>query len=325
MKTIQIRWRTVQKSIKIIVCAYLVVLVLYWFFKPEEPSLKYDQIKEVFLIRQNGSDMRFPFQIKSVNIMYSKILVDDWAYTLERAINLGVNTIQIDIAWNVHEPIHNKFDFTTKSNDLRTFIQLVHNYKLYLIVRIDPYLECSVFDLGGLPSWLLGEDDLKEREEMSSDYESGGGGLLDLNDYKFIDAFQSYLDELVPILAENQRAKNGPIIGLLTQQFYSNNTVFTQISSFYTSDYIDFLKQNLNFNGFFEILLMLQSACDSKNVPQNYQSGDFGKKSKYCDSNLSQYVPVDLRRATHSRTTKSSHASSFDLNCVGNILIFLKY
>jgi hypothetical protein len=319
MKTIQIRWKTIISSIKILLYVYMVGLILYWLIKPKEPSLDFDPTKKIFLIKQKGSDERFPFQIKSVNIIYSKILVDDWAFTLENAINLGINTIQIDIAWNVHEPVHNRFDFNTKSNDLKTFIQLVHSYKLYLIVRIDPYLECTVFDNGGLPSWLLGEADLKEREEMTIDYD-GGGGLLDLNDFKFLEAFQSYLDELLPILTDNQLSKNGPIIGILTQHFFIEDTIFTHVSSFYTDDYINFLKQNLNYNEFIEIILMLQTTCDSRQLPQNYYSNNIRKDTKYCDPNLNSYTPVILKKKILPKAKKPNIASIPVLNCIGNVI-----
>ena len=48
-----------------------------------------------------------------------------WVDIIENALKLGLNTIEIQIIWSVHEPVENQFDFSKYSNDLESFIKLV--------------------------------------------------------------------------------------------------------------------------------------------------------------------------------------------------------
>ena len=313
MNVIQIRWKTLLKLARLFAVLLTICLVLYFLFRSREASLKYDHAKRRFYINRPGERLSH-LQIKSVSIVYAKLCMDDWLSALENALQLGANTIQIDIPWNAHEPAQKRYDFESHSNDLATFIELVHARDLYLIVRIDPYIQCSAHDFGGLPSWLLGDEDLTDRENnYAINNNDGGGGLLNLNDNKFLEAFQDYLDRLLPVLGKYQLGNaNGPIIGVLTQRFDPRAHPLNSLASFYNEDYVEFLRDSLDYSGFFEAMLNLKNACD---VGQHSHAEDL---HRYCDFNLKFYEPMDERRAKQSTVTfKTRTTSDLELNCLG--------
>jgi len=54
------------------------------------------------------------------------------------------------VAWNMHEPLPSKFDFTGIL-DLGEFIRTAQRVGLHVIVRPGPYI-CAEWELGGLPA-----------------------------------------------------------------------------------------------------------------------------------------------------------------------------
>ncbi len=53
------------------------------------------------------------------------------------------------VAWNMHEPMPGKFDFTGILN-IEKFILIAQKLGLHVIVRPGPYI-CAEWDNGGLP------------------------------------------------------------------------------------------------------------------------------------------------------------------------------
>lgn len=181
MNIIRLNRRTLIKVLIFVLLCLTLKVAIESLFAPQLPSLEFNYSKREFSIRLNkahfvqGSNRLYNdfylvdqsqnsdysefvlqnFQIKSASFPYSKILLQDWVSSIENIVKLGLNTIEIEIVWNLHEQNPNQFDFKTNNLDLEEFIKLVDAYKLFLIVRIDPYLPCSEYDLGGLPNWLL--------------------------------------------------------------------------------------------------------------------------------------------------------------------------
>ena len=60
------------------------------------------------------------------------------------------------VAWNLHEPQKNVFDFGQGNNDMSLFLDLVRYIEiakeedLFVVFRPGPYI-CSEWDFGGLP------------------------------------------------------------------------------------------------------------------------------------------------------------------------------
>jgi hypothetical protein len=251
--------------------------------------------------RLRETNKRLPYQIRSARLDYTRILFQHWADIVQHCRRMGLNTIQIDVPWNVHEPAEKKADFKTgPTNDLETFINLVHLNDLYLIVRIDPYVHCSSHEMGGLPSWLLTQSGL-----------DNGVELLDLNNEEFIQAYARYLKSLLPIIQKNQLSVNGPIIAILTQ--YNNPSELNRDQKpntilFYNDQYISFLKEMLAYYNIFETIITTVNLCENEHI-------------SYCDANLVRYMSVEEKEA-HLRQRADSLKLAESDECIGKLNIY---
>ena len=206
MNVIRINWKLIRTLLLIVVAFYSLVALIQRFNRHKHASLAYDYSKREFRINVNRLKNTVPlvdnrmdnFQIRSGLIRYSITPVEYWSGLLENAVKLGLNTIEIEVVWAIHEPMPTKFEFQKESADLELFIKLATSYGLLTIVRIDPYMWCADYDMGGLPHWLLGYEDLAAREAVQS------GGLLNLNDPIFVNSYRAYLSNLLPIIYRNQ-------------------------------------------------------------------------------------------------------------------------
>jgi hypothetical protein len=98
-----------------------------------------------------------PFFIHSAAFHYYRIPRDQWSYLLDRYRELGINTIDIYIPWNWHEPHEGEFDFDGHTNprrDLRGLLQLITADGFKLIARPGPQI-LNEWKNGGYPDWLL--------------------------------------------------------------------------------------------------------------------------------------------------------------------------
>lgn len=98
-----------------------------------------------------------PFFVHAAGFPYYGVPRDLWAASLDRCVELGINTITLRIPWNWHEPSENEFDFDGHTNprrDLRGLIELISARKLKMIINAGP---ANAPDLrgAGYPDWLL--------------------------------------------------------------------------------------------------------------------------------------------------------------------------
>jgi len=98
-----------------------------------------------------------PFFIHSAAFFYYRIPRDLWARSLDRHRELGINTIDLYIPWNWHQPREGELDFDGHSNprrDLRTLLRLISEKGFKLIARPGPVI-LNEWRHGGYPDWLL--------------------------------------------------------------------------------------------------------------------------------------------------------------------------
>ena len=111
-----------------------------------------------------------PFQIISGGIHYFRILPEYWEDRLQKLKELGCNTVETYIPWNMHELVKGKFDFYGEHVhgmlDVVSFVRTAQRLGLWVILRPSPYI-CAEWDFGGLPFWLMaGEEmDLRTSDE----------------------------------------------------------------------------------------------------------------------------------------------------------------
>lgn len=102
--------------------------------------------------RLNGK----PIRLISGAIHYFRIHPNYWRDRLRKLRASGANTVETYVAWNLHEPRRNVWDFGNGEEDnslflnIRRFIQIAQEEDLLLLLRPGPYI-CSEFEFGGLP------------------------------------------------------------------------------------------------------------------------------------------------------------------------------
>jgi len=104
-----------------------------------------------------------PFFIESAAFSYYRIPRQEWARLLEAYRSIGINTIDIYIPWNWHEPTEGGIDFDGHTNprrDLRGLLALIAQKKLKLIARPGPEI-LNEWRHGGYPGWLLERPEYK--------------------------------------------------------------------------------------------------------------------------------------------------------------------
>jgi hypothetical protein len=104
-----------------------------------------------------------PFFIHSAAFFYDRIPRDMWDSMLDKYRRAGINTIDIYIPWNWHEPKEGEFDFDGHTNprrDLRTLLSLVAQKRFHLIARPGPEI-LNEWRHGGYPGWLLERPEYK--------------------------------------------------------------------------------------------------------------------------------------------------------------------
>lgn len=98
-----------------------------------------------------------PFFVHGATFDYFRIPRDLWDSSLDRYRELGINTIDVAIPWNWHEPREGEFDFDGHTNprrDLRALLHMIAEKRFHLIVRTAP-VGVAHWRHGGYPEWLL--------------------------------------------------------------------------------------------------------------------------------------------------------------------------
>jgi hypothetical protein len=104
-----------------------------------------------------------PFFLHSAQFDYFRIPPDLWSRSLDRYRDLGINTIDLRIPWNWHEPRDAEFDFDGHTNprrNLRGLLQLITEKHLKLVARPGPLIG-DQWRNAGYPAWLLVYSDYK--------------------------------------------------------------------------------------------------------------------------------------------------------------------
>ena len=143
-----------------------------------------------------------PFQVISGALHYFRVHPDQWADRIRKARLMGLNTIETYVAWNFHAPEPDEFDLTGR-RDLGRFLDLVAAEGLHAVVRPGPYI-CAEWDGGGLPAWLFAD---------------GSAGVR-RHDPAFLEAIGAYYAHLLPVVAERQVTRGGPVLMVQVENEY---------------------------------------------------------------------------------------------------------
>ncbi|XP_032953825.1 beta-galactosidase-1-like protein 3 isoform X3 [Rhinolophus ferrumequinum] len=173
------------------------------------------------------------FLIFGGSIHYFRVPRAYWRDRLLKLKACGFNTVTTYVPWNLHEPQRGKFDFSGNL-DLEAFVLMAAEIGLWVILRPGPYI-CSEIDLGGLPSWLLQDPNLRLRT----------------TDNGFVEAVNQYFDHLMARVVPLQYHQGGPIIAVQVENEYGS---FNK-----DKDYMPYLQKALLKRGIVELLLTSDS------------------------------------------------------------------
>ncbi len=154
-----------------------------------------------------------PVKIISGAFHYFRTVPEYWRDRLEKLRNLGCNTVETYIPWNMHEPEKGKFCFEGLL-DIERFVSLAQELGLYVILRPSPYI-CAEWEFGGLPAWLLREEGMKLRISYPP----------------FLKHVEEYYRVLLPKLAPMQCTRGGPVILMQVENeygYYANDTGYLE-------------------------------------------------------------------------------------------------
>ena len=141
-------------------------------------------------------------QVVSGALHYFRVHPYLWADRIHKARLMGLNTIETYVPWNFHAPEPGVFDLDGR-RDLGRFLDLVAAEGLHAIVRPGPYI-CAEWDGGGLPAWLLADPSVGVRRHEPA----------------FLDAISKYYASLLPLVAERQVTRGGPVLMVQVENEY---------------------------------------------------------------------------------------------------------
>ena len=128
-----------------------------------------------------------PIRLLSAAMHYFRTPRAYWRDRLLKLKAAGFNTIETYVAWNLHQPGPERKYCFEDMLDIEAFIRLIGELGLHAIVRPGPYI-CTEWDFGGLPWWLLADDNIRLRC-MNGPY---------------LAAVDQWFDELIPRLCSLQ-------------------------------------------------------------------------------------------------------------------------
>ncbi|MEE1742767.1 beta-galactosidase [Streptomyces sp. BE147] len=143
-----------------------------------------------------------PLRIISGGLHYFRIHPEQWADRLRKARLMGLNTIETYVPWNLHSPRPGEFRLDG-GLDLRRFLDLAAAEGLHVLLRPGPYI-CAEWEGGGLPSWLLADEDIELRSR----------------DPRYLKAVDDYLGALLPPLLPHLSTRGGPVLAVQLENEY---------------------------------------------------------------------------------------------------------
>ncbi|GGH36523.1 glycoside hydrolase family 35 protein [Paenibacillus segetis] len=211
-----------------------------------------------------------PLQLLSGALHYFRIVPEYWRDRLLKLKACGLNTIETYIPWNLHEPEEGRFYFEGIA-DIEAFVRLAGELGLHVILRPSPFI-CAEWEFGGLPAWLLADDNMQLRCE----------------DQAYLSKVDAYFDELLPRLRPLLSTHGGPVIALQVENEYGS----------YGTDkaYLNYIKEGMIARGM-DVLLFTSDGAEDHMLQGGMIDGvfatvNFGSRAKESFAKLREYQPT---------------------------------
>lgn len=217
--------------------------------------------KEKFLYNEE------PITLISGAIHYFRVVPEYWRDRLIKLKACGFNTVETYVPWNIHEAEKGKFNFQGLA-DICKFMDIVQELGLHLIVRPGPFI-CAEWEFGGLPAWLLAEDDIQ---------------LRCFNE-PYLQRVDAYFDVLMEKLRPYLCTNGGPIIAVQVENEYGS----------FGNDkkYLEYLKEGLIKRGIDVELFTSDGPSDimltGGTLPEVFKTVNFGSHPEEGFNKLKEY------------------------------------
>jgi len=142
------------------------------------------------------------FVIRCGEIHFARIPKEYWRHRLQMCKAMGLNTVSAYLFWNFHEWRQGQYNWKD-SRDAAEFCKIAQEEGLWVLLRPGPY-SCAEWEMGGLPWWLLKNEDVQLRTR----------------DAFFIEHAQKWLREVGRELAPLQVTRGGPILMVQVENEY---------------------------------------------------------------------------------------------------------
>ncbi|XP_071482415.1 beta-galactosidase-1-like protein 2 [Diadema antillarum] len=208
------------------------IMVMWYWQRMKTRQLDYVKSLQEPSVRLEGGEFVLDGEkitILSGSLHYFRVVPQYWEDRLMKMKSGGLNTVTTYVPWNLHEQVRGDFDFTGIL-DVVEFLKVAQKVGLHVIFRPGPYI-CAEWDFGGLPSWLLSDNEMKVRTTYPL----------------FTEAVSKYFDELIPRIVPLQYNRGGPIIAVQVENEYGS---FGKDTS-----YMENIKEGLTMRGITELLL----------------------------------------------------------------------
>jgi len=106
----------------------------------------------------NGKELK----ILSGSFHYFRVHPSFWKTRLQQYKAAGLNTVDVYVPWNLHEPQRGEFDFGDGTSqfspflNITMFLEMIMEEDMFALLRPGPYI-CGEWEFGGLPGWMLHE------------------------------------------------------------------------------------------------------------------------------------------------------------------------
>ncbi|NKX92582.1 beta-galactosidase [Sanguibacter hominis ATCC BAA-789] len=211
-----------------------------------------------------------PHQVVSGALHYFRVHPDLWADRIHKARLMGLNTIETYVAWNFHSSRPGEFR-TDGARDLGRFLDLVAAEGMHAIVRPGPYI-CAEWDNGGLPAWLFADGSVGVRTAEP----------------RFLAAVADYYAQLLPVVAQRQVTRGGPVLLVQLENEYGAYGDST--------DYLTRLEGLIRANGIDVPLITCDQADDEMltrgGLPHVHRTATFGSRTTERLETLRRHQPT---------------------------------
>ena len=144
------------------------------------------------------------FKIFSGSIHYFRSMPEKWYDLLFKLKCAGLNTVETYCCWNLHQPQRGVYDFSGRL-DIERFLNTAQELGLYVVLRPGPYI-CGEWENGGLPAWLLSDENIRLRTE----------------DENYLSAVKNWFDVLMPKIIPHLQTNGGNIILVAAENEYGS-------------------------------------------------------------------------------------------------------